>query len=310
MIDKKYAVIDLGSNTFHLLIANVTKDNNGIFSFQTVYRKQVFVGLSDGGDTHIKEVRMELGLDTLRQFKEKLDLHQPSKIKIVGTAVLRKATNRQLFIDSAELILAQKIAIIDGDQEAKYIYDGVRQIEVLNHGHQLVMDVGGGSTEFIVMQDGKNIWQKSYRLGGGVLHHLFHKNEPITLDEINTISNHIADEVSDLRTFMYNRDTIDYLAGASGSFEILAILAGIQVQENQCYEISLMTFVSLYNKVIKLNLQERDQLDRIPKERAKLIIVGLILKKTILELFQPQNILVSPYSMKEGVLYEMAQYEN
>ncbi|HMU04396.1 MAG TPA: hypothetical protein PJ990_12270, partial [Saprospiraceae bacterium] len=167
---KKIAVIDLGSNTFHLLIVKLGDDH----TFETTYRERVFTGLSDGGIDIISNEKLAFGLETLRHFKNRLDEYQVIELKVIGTAVLRKASNRQLFIDEANKILNAHINIIDGQKEAEYIYKGIMLLPVLRVGTHLIMDIGGGSTEFILVSDGKKLWSESYTLGVGVLHNLFH----------------------------------------------------------------------------------------------------------------------------------------
>ncbi len=296
----RYAVIDLGSNTFHLLISDV--NNQGLLS--EVYRQRAFTFLSDGGIDMIQEHRIVHGLKVLESFKQEINHHKPIQLRVIGTAVLRSASNRMEFISPAEKILGVPIEIIDGNTEADYIYKGITISKELNQDQHLIMDVGGGSTEFILIQDGKKIIAESFKLGVGVLHAMFHKNDPIQPAEIEAISLYIQETLSPFLD-QIRKIRIKSLVGASGSFEILESMRMRDVSTSKVSEVSLQEFDELYDKIIPSCEAERLEMPGLPKERVQLIVVGMILKKVVLDLFKPQVILVSPYALKEGILREM-----
>lgn len=296
----RYAVIDLGSNTFHLLISDV--NNQGILS--EVYRQRSFTFLSDGGIDRIQEHRIVHGLKVLESFKQEINHHKPIQLRVIGTAVLRSASNRMEFIRPAEKIFGVPIEIIDGNTEADYIYKGITISKELNQDQHLIMDVGGGSTEFILIQDGKKIIAESFKLGVGVLHAMFHKNDPIQPAEIEAISLFIQETLSPFLD-QIRKIRVKSLVGASGSFEILESMRMRNVSTSKVSEVRLQEFDALYDKIITSCEAERLKMPGLPKERVQLIVVGMILKKVVLDLFKPQIILVSPYSLKEGILREM-----
>ena len=296
----RYAVIDLGSNTFHLLISDV--NNQGLLS--EVYRQRAFTFLSEGGIDRIQEHRIVHGLKVLETFKQEINHHQPIQLRVIGTAVLRSASNRMEFISAAEKILGVPIEIIDGNTEADYIYKGITISKELNQDQHLIMDVGGGSTEFILIEDGKKIIAESFKLGVGVLHAMFHKNDPIQPAEIEAISLYIQETLSPFLD-QIRKIRIKSLVGASGSFEILESMRMRDVSTSKVSEVSLQEFDELYDKIIPSCEAERLEMPGLPKERVQLIVVGMILKKVVLDLFKPQVILVSPYALKEGILREM-----
>jgi exopolyphosphatase / guanosine-5'-triphosphate,3'-diphosphate pyrophosphatase len=297
---KKIAVIDLGSNTFHLLIVNVGDDH----TFETIYRERVFTGLSDGGIDVIKNEKIVFGLDTIRHFKKKLDQYEVSEIKVIGTAVLRKASNRQHFIDEAHGILNTEIKIIDGHTEAAYIYKGIMLLPSLRTGTHLIMDIGGGSTEFILVSEGEKIWSESYTLGVGVLHSLFHHDEPIAKTSIEEMKAYVENILKDMLSFLKNY-TIENLIGASGSFEVLQSMTSKEIGETNISIISIAEFEKIYDIIVRANYGERSKMHGLPLERAKLIVVGIVLKKIISDLVKPLKIVVSPFALKEGVLSDM-----
>lgn len=297
---KKIAVIDLGSNTFHLLIVKLGDDH----TFETTYRERVFTGLSDGGIDVISNEKLAFGLETLRHFKNRLDEHHVIEVKVIGTAVLRKASNRQIFIDEATKILNAQINIIDGQKEAEYIYKGIMLLPVLRVGTHLIMDIGGGSTEFILVSEGKKLWSESYTLGVGVLHNLFHHDEPIAKSSLLAMKEHVNTTLKDMQGILKNYN-IEFLIGASGSFEVLQSMTSKEIDDNSISAISMEEFEEIYSIIVNTNYEERAKLPGLPLERVKLIVVGIALKKIIADLVKPSKIVVSPFALKEGVLSDM-----
>jgi len=297
---KKYAVIDLGSNTFHLLIVEESEGKG----MSVLHRKRVFTALSDGGVTHIKAERFEHGLDTLRKFKDVLNDYGNPPLRVIGTAVLRQADNRNDFVNAAATILETNIEIIDGQQEAQYIYQGITMLDTLQTGQHLIMDIGGGSTEFIIVQNGQKVWSESYPLGVGILHKMFHQSDPISHKDLEMLRLYVLDIVAPL-TDEISKYEFDSLTGASGSFEVLQSMSGQKISDQKISEIDLATFEKIYQEIIHSNIEQRSHLPGLPKERIKLIVVGMALKKVILDTSKAIRIFVSPYALKEGVLREM-----
>ena len=303
MNNKLNAVIDLGSNTFHLLIVNVTEQG----SFETLLRKRVFTGLSDGGVDVIKKEKIISGLETIQDFKKILTTYRGPQLKVIGTAVLRKASNRMEFISPAEDILGTKIDIIDGIREADLIYKGMLLLDGMQTGTHLIMDIGGGSTEFILIKEGKKAWSNSYPLGVGILHELFHKSDPITLSELEALKTYVLETIADMIAHIKEHKPA-FLAGASGSFEILQSMSGYEISHHEISHIDVQQFYDLHDIIINADETERAMLQGLPPERIKLIVVGMALKKIIVDLIRPQSILVSPYALKEGVIHEMLSF--
>lgn len=297
---RRLGVIDLGSNTFHLLIV----EHDSGLNFKILFRKRIFTSLSEGGIEHILPSRIDAGLKSIKEFKYNLDLYHCNHLRAIGTAVLRTASNRKEFIDKAEEILCTKIEIIDGASEANYIFKGITLSPLVGRGTHLIMDIGGGSTEFILIREGQAIFSKSYVIGVGALYAMFHKSEPISSSEINQISRYIYEKIADLKS-MVDLHKPEFLIGASGSFEVLPMISGYDLSETEIMKVEPKTFLDIYHKIISADEISRSNIEGLPRERIKLIVVGMILKKVIFDLMQPSHIYVSPFGLKEGVLREM-----
>jgi exopolyphosphatase / guanosine-5'-triphosphate,3'-diphosphate pyrophosphatase len=293
-----YAIIDLGSNTFHLLIAEYV-DNK----FVTIYRERVFTRLSDGGIEKLSEAAIEKGHACLAAFRKTMDNYHLQKICIIGTAALRTATNANDFIIPAEEFIGHPITIIDGDKEAELIFKGVKLLSPMIE-RSLIVDIGGGSTEFIIVEGGQKVWAQSYKLGVGVLHSLFHKSEPISKDEILAAKAHIKRTIA-LLLEEVNKRPIVSLLGASGSFEIFESMTGKATFEREVNQIDIDDAKTIIEKITSANLEQRQSIEGLPPDRTKLIVVGMILVDVILDEVKPQNLYVTPYALKEGLLSEM-----
>lgn len=156
-----YAAVDLGSNSFHMVIVHVV---NGSVQIIGKIKQKVRLAAGLDNDLALDDVSMERGWQCLQVFSERLQDIPPSNIKIVATATLRLATNARLFITKAEEILNHKLEVISGEEEARQIYLGVAYTSA-NQGNSLVIDIGGASTEIIIGNDMQPIHLKSLDMG-------------------------------------------------------------------------------------------------------------------------------------------------
>lgn len=146
MPNNMLAAIDLGSNSFHMMVARVVDGR-----LQVVDRLKERVRLAEGMDEYknLSEESMKRGLDCLALFAERMQSIHPDDIRVTGTYTLRVAHNAQHFIERARQLLGHPIEIISGLEEARLIYQGVSHTQH-TQGRMLVIDIGGGSTELII----------------------------------------------------------------------------------------------------------------------------------------------------------------
>lgn len=175
-----FAVIDLGTNTFHLLIV----EDNGDGSFRELYRKQHFVKLAEEGIQTIGAAAFARGLDVMESFNITLDEYKVNQLTAFGTAALRTASNGQDFVNQVKEKNGIEIELISGDREAVLIHKGVLQAVPFTSERMLIMDIGGGSVEFIIADKNQVYWAQSFPIGVAVLYKNFHQNNPITNTEI------------------------------------------------------------------------------------------------------------------------------
>lgn len=295
-----YAVIDLGTNTFHLLIAEVTADGR----FRDVFREQHFVKLAADGIERIGPEPFARGLAVMQQFKEILDAYPIVQLKAMGTAALRTASNGQAFLQQVAATTGIHIELIDGNQEAAFILRGVRQAVPMGTERMLIMDIGGGSVEFIIANADTVFWAQSFPVGVAVLHRLFHRHDPISAADISALFAYLKEQLAPLHAALERYPT-DQLIGASGTFDVLeAFLATGKIGPYHTH-LKPAVIKPFHEKIIRATLEERLTMPGMPTTRADLIVVALLLIEFIITLAPIHDVHISAFAMKEGILETM-----
>ncbi|MFT5834960.1 MAG: exopolyphosphatase/guanosine-5'-triphosphate,3'-diphosphate pyrophosphatase [Cognaticolwellia sp.] len=299
----RVAVIDLGTNTFHLLIA--TTDEKGNFS--TLYRIREYVYIGEDGVKILGKKPLERAYDTLKKFKKSIDEYEVEKVTAFGTAALRTASNGEAFVDKVRTEIGIEIEMISGAREADLIYLGTSQAIPMSDKNILIMDIGGGSVEFIIANKNEKIWAESFPVGVSVLFNIFHKSEPISATETTDLITFLNTKFQSLYAAL-EQNPAHILVGASGTFDIISGIMGSSVKDYpNCESADLSGFPAFYDEVVYADLESRLQMEKIPTQRAKLIPVALILIDIMLKKARINKMLVSAYAMKEGIIWEMAR---
>jgi exopolyphosphatase / guanosine-5'-triphosphate,3'-diphosphate pyrophosphatase len=295
----KLGVIDLGTNTFSALM--VEADGKG---FQEIFRESVHVNLASDGIGYIQAAPFQRGLAAMAYFAEKIKILDIQKVTAIGTAALRTAANGVDFVNDVKNTTGIQIQVIDGSKEAQLIYDGVQQAYPFEKDYDMIMDIGGGSVEFIIANNEGFCWKQSFPIGVAVLRNHFHQQEPISEAEINATRQHLDAALQPLFEVI-KKQPVRRLVGASGTFDVLE---NIFVQEKIH---PLHAFISttdahdFYKDILKLNFEERCYFPNVPAARAGMLVVAMILIDFIVEKCDIQEIAASAYAMKEGILKKM-----
>ena len=296
------AVIDLGTNTFHLLIA---KQN--ISDLQVIFKtnRPVKLGEDITRDNFIIPSAFKRGITCLKEFKKILEQYEVKAVKAVATSGVRSAKNGQDFIEKAKIETGIEIEIIDGDEEAQYIYEGVKWSGAIT-GKSLIMDIGGGSTEFILCDEENLVWKKSYNIGAARLMQAFFKSDPINEADTNSIINHLDEELKALKIICkeYAPET---LIGSAGAFETFVgvINPDIDIKTTATAYIPLLAYRDLSSRLINSNHQERANMEGLIPLRVDMIVMASILTNYILDELEIKTIKLSTYDLKMGVLQSL-----
>jgi len=301
---KRVAIIDLGSNTFHLIIVEIDLKQQ---SFKLLRRKRDFVYLSKDGIEHLSTETMERALKSLRKLKSICQEYEVGIIKCIGTAALRSASNSNVFIESVEIELNLDIEVIDGQREAELIHKGCLFTKVNSDVPILIIDIGGGSVEFILSQDEKMLFYSSKNVGVSVLKKKYRKEGLISEDTLNKIHFFLTEELQEVRKAIHKyQPTI--ILGPSGPFEILESYVGFK-PSGEGNLIAKVFSEQLKEKVYSLDTKGREALEFMPENRSDLSLESFILLDFIFKSGPSlEQICVTPYALKEGVVRELMDY--
>lgn len=297
----KYAIADLGTNTFHLLIA----EKIDATVFKVLHRQRFFVKLAEEGIETIGATPLNRAWKALTAFRKTLDTFQiePHQLKIIGTAALRTASNGLEFISGVKEKLNISIELIDGSREAELIAKGVRLAVPFEEKNYLIMDIGGGSVEFIIANPNQLLWAQSFPIGVAVLYKKFHQSDPITQAEITKLEAFLTNSLTPLFTALTQFST-KTLIGASGTFDVLENVLSSQKTSPDYGLVPLDNFPPLYQQLVNATTAERFAMQEVPDTRADMIVVAVVLIDFILRKVPIDTLLVSNFAMKEGILAE------
>ena len=306
----RISVIDLGTNTFNLLIVETSDDQ----SYQIIYNNKLPVKLGKSGIDK-KEIRPDAitrGMNALERHMATIKEYKSDRLFAFATSGIRSARNGEQFVKMIQQRFGMDVEIISGDREAELIYHGVKQAVDLGKEKVLILDIGGGSNEFIIADCDTMHWKKSYPLGVARLLAKFKPSDPVSIEEIEFISNYLEERLSDLFE-EFRKHKITTLVGASGSFETIAAMIRADdptfesetAKTPQSVNIDLTDFENLYQKLINSTLKERKQMKGLESMRLEMIVLATLIVKFILQKLKITRLVQSNFALKEGVVYEL-----
>ena len=302
------AVIDLGTNTFNMLIA----EQNGQ-SFKIIYNEKISVKLGRGGIVNniIKPEAFDRGLTALTAHKQVIENHNVQQVIALGTSALRTAENSCDFVNIVKDKLGIDIQIISGQREAELIYKGVFQTLENKSGNILILDIGGGSNEFILVRNNEIVWKESFKLGMARLIELFRPSDPVQPEEILAMEKYFDKELQPLFQALKSVK-IDYFVGAEGTFESFYNMihyflnSDYHPQKSDTAKLLNQTDTqTLHEILIRSTSGQRMKMKGLEPYRVEMIVTATIFVDYILKHLKIGQILVSPYSMKEGAAWEV-----
>jgi len=299
----RVAVIDLGTNTFHLLIAETTGK-----AFEILYKTNVPVKLGEGriNDRIIIPAAFERGITCLKDFSQTIARYQAEQVRATATSAVRSAENGQDFVHAVKEQTGITIETISGDEEAELIYQGVKLSGAIQE-LSLIMDIGGGSVEFMLCNTEKLIWKKSYNIGAARLMQQFFKSDPINDADKNAILFHIQNQLTDLFEIC-EKHKPQILIGSAGAFETFAELVGVKHHQNIAIE-QLKTYLFNYDDYIEVALklinsthQQRVEMPGIIPLRVDMIVIAALITNYVLGRVKINRLMLSTYDLKMGIL--------
>ncbi|MFT5820407.1 MAG: exopolyphosphatase/guanosine-5'-triphosphate,3'-diphosphate pyrophosphatase [Crocinitomix sp.] len=295
---KRIAIIDLGTNTFNLLV--IDKLANG---FKEVFSTKVGVGLGLGGinENRIHADAEKRALETLSAYKQKANELNVDQIVAYGTSAIRNASNKTDFIQLVKSQVGIAIEVISGKREAELIYKGVT-IGLETTEPFIVMDIGGGSTEFIYGTVAELLTAGSFEIGASRIYQGFDFTDPYTLENCEVIEAYLEKGVGSF----FDTIQTEQLIGASGSFETFyELLSDKTYPANEYVVLPKAELMAQLERIIYSTKAEREKDDRIIPIRKKMAPIAAVKIRWIIRKLNIQKITISPFSLKEGVIDEV-----
>lgn len=305
-MSKKFAVVDLGTNTFQLLIASFNSFDGKLIIHENLQRA-VQLGKGAMNGYVIQEEAFNRARIALTEFKDLTEKYKTDQVLAVGTSIIRNAKNSPDFIRLIEDEFGFQVFVITGEEEAEYIFKGIYQ-SLPSHWSDtsLVMDIGGGSVEFILFQSDQIMWRSSFELGGLKLQSLFHVENEFDQSFKPQLIHYIKGHLQEL-FFQVQRFQPKVLIGAAGAFETIWDLEKASKNMdsstlNAFQQLDLEIFDHHKRLIEELDYSGRIQLPGMKKFRASIFPYANILIEVVMKELHIKQLYMSNYSLKEGFL--------
>ncbi|WP_072054716.1 guanosine-5'-triphosphate,3'-diphosphate diphosphatase [Aliivibrio fischeri] len=292
-----YAAIDLGSNSFHMLV--VRHINGSVQTMAKIKRKvRLAAGLNENNT--LSHEAMQRGWDCLSLFAERLQDIPVENIRIVGTATLRVASNVDIFLEKANQILGHNINVIEGEEEARMIYQGVAHTSGGN-GRRLVVDIGGASTELIIGEGFEAQALTSLKMGCVTWLEGYFKDRALTQKNFDAA---IAGAKETLAPILQQYTDLGWqtCVGASGTVQALQ---EIMLAQGMDEVITLAKLKRLQKQAMQYEHLEELDIDGLTLERALVFPSGLSILIAIFELLNIDSMTLAGGALREGLCYGM-----
>lgn len=305
------AAIDLGTNSLHMVVVKIDPT---LPAFSIIAREKETVRLGDRNLTtgELKPEIIEKAIAALGRFQEVAKTINAETIIAVATSAVREAPNGKDFLHKIETELGLSVDLISGQEEARRIYLGVLSGMEFNNQPQMIIDIGGGSTELILGDSQQARTLTSTKVGAVRL-----TSELITTDPISNTEFHYLESYT---RGMLERSVDEILAnlkleesprlvGTSGTIETLAMIharekSGVIPSTLNGYQFSLKDLQELVNRLRKLSNSERAEIPGMPDKRAEVILAGAVILQEAMTLLGSESITVCERSLREGVIVD------
>ena len=296
------AFIDLGTNTFHCKIVQFSsKADYNIQFYQKIFVKIGEDGIENG---FISKTAIKRAENALEIFQKSILERNVTDVLAIGTSAMRNATNSNILVQKMNNWNWQ-VQIIDGKREAELIYKGVISDPKTSKGvTSLIMDIGGGSVEFIIGLNEKILWSQSFEIGAQRLKDLFHKNEIISNIETQNLNTFLSKNLEELYSAVKKYEPECFI-GSSGTFDTILEIANLNREISN--SVNLKEFEHIFETLLHSTILERENMAGMQKERAEMIVVASTILNHVLVQTEFKSFFVSSYALKEGLIYEELQ---
>ena len=306
MQERNLAAIDLGTNSFHIIIVKVNP--NGTFESLGKEKESVRLGGGSGPDEVITPDAIDRGIKCLKRFKGLAEI-QNAEIRSVATSALREAKNREVFLEKARKELGINIEVVSGFEEARLIYFGILQGLPVFDKKIMLIDIGGGSTEILIGQRGNVEFAQSLKIGAIRLTDKFFAGDPDNESDINQCKLYVEGMIAPYKREI-EKLAPDIIIGSSGTVQAIAQM--VLAENNEEMPRSLNNFIFTFGNLTKVRntlnaantLKKRTKVPGLDVKRADIIVAGSIILEQIFKSFNIKSMTVSDYALREGIIYD------
>lgn len=308
MTSSYYAAIDIGSNSFHMIIAEGREDK----TFKIVDREREEIRLASSTDGSISKEEIESSVKILKGFKAICDFYS-AKIKAVATSAVRDAKNSKDFIKQILTETGIEIETADGKKEAELIYTGVRNALKLKNKKVLCVDIGGGSTELVFDNHGCFEAVESFKLGAVRLSKMFFPWYKLTNEAIISCLEHIENTFLAYPGFR-ELSGFDIVVGSSGTIQAVASLInnirnGYAIKQFNGYSFSYDELREVSDLILSCpNKEDRMRIRGMEEKRADILPAGVLILVKLFEMLNIENMTISSYALREGIIVEQLSH--
>jgi len=303
----KFGAIDVGTNSIHLVMAEISPQGD----FQVLGADKDMVQLGRGGFTDhvLTPAAMEAGIDTLKRFVKMAELKGVSKIKAVATSAVREARNGGEFVDRVRREIGLDLRVINSEEEARLIYLGVRHAMSLGTANNLIIDIGGGSVEFVIGNSQSAKFIHSVKLGGSRLAELFIKSDPPGTEEIKAMRRQIRKRLQALFDVARAAGPLRCI-GSSGAIRNLSVLCahlhGAPGENGQTPNPRIRhdDLKALLVRISPMTREERLKVPGMDARRVDAIFPALTLLHMVMKTLNIGEIEYCDFALREGVIID------
>lgn len=309
MQSKNFAAVDIGTNSFHLIIVKVQEDGSLVIIDRE--KDVIRLGSQKGEELSIiSDDEIERGLKILSHFKKLADFYH-ADIRAVATSAVREAENKNYFIEKVFEDTGIKIEVIDGHKEAAFIYKGVRKALPYNKKF-LCVDIGGGSTEFILGYNDNIVFGESIKIGAVRLSKKFFPDFILNEKAVQECNLYIEKMITSNAKINFN-EKYDLAVGASGTISAAAGMINYKRNGKKTKSLNEFIFDKSELEVLTREIlsrktpEQRIDLPGMEYKRADIIPAGLLILNKAFELFKIDQMTISEYALREGVVLTMME---
>jgi exopolyphosphatase/guanosine-5'-triphosphate,3'-diphosphate pyrophosphatase len=300
----RYAVIDLGTNTVRLLVADLDADR----SWRPVHAEQRVTRLGEGASDAraLGSAAMARTEATVIEYVGRARALGALAVRVVGTSAVREAANGRAFARHLADVTGERVDVISGDEEARLTLVGILRRLAVVRGAMIAFDIGGGSTEYVLARDGGLVDAVSLRLGVVPLTERFRFPSRVDADRYRAMLDEIRAQLGSELPRSIAEASIDVLVGTAGTVTTLAALdlglAAYDPARVHGHRLTRASVDRLLARLGALSLEERGALPCLEPGRADLIVPGTAIVVATMERLRVDALVVSEYGLREGIM--------